>query len=91
MEKGAYVYLGWNATVTLDYLDDAVLTLVDKLFAKQMNIEQAIASTMDEAGYDPYYNARLRYYPQSAGSQTISALEPRTYTTNKSALETAIH
>ena len=91
VEKGVSVYLGWNATVTLDYLDDTVLTLVDKLFAKQMNIEQAIASTMDEAGYDPYYNARLRYYPRSAGSQTISALEPRTSTSNKSALETAIH
>jgi len=74
VEKGASVYLGWSATVSLDYLDGTVLDLLDNLFTRQMNIEQAIAGTMDEAGYDPYHGARLRYYPQTTGHQTISTL-----------------
>ena len=75
VEKGASVYLGWSATVTLDYLDSAALDLVDNLLTKQMNIEQATASTMDEAGYDPYYNARLRYYPDSAASDHLLSIK----------------
>lgn len=71
--KGASVYLGWSATVTLDYLDSAALDLVTYLLPKQLNIAQATAGTMVKAGYDPYYNARLRYYPESASHQVLSA------------------
>ena len=74
VEKGASTYLGWNATVGLDYVDDATLNLIDNLCTKEMTMEEAIATTMTEVGRDPHYNTRLKYYPPQSGSQTIREL-----------------
>lgn len=74
VQKGASTYLGWSATVILDYVDTAALNLVGNLCAKDLTVEQAAAKTMAEVGQDPYYNARLKYYPAKSGSQTICEL-----------------
>ena len=41
---------------------------------KNLTVEQAAAGTMTEVGRDPYYNARLKYYPAENGSLTIQEL-----------------
>ena len=74
VQKGASTYLGWSATVGLDYVDTAALNLADNLCTKNLTVEQAVAGTMAEVGRDPYYNARLKYYPAESGSQTIQEL-----------------
>ena len=72
--KGASVYLGWNVSVGLDYVDGAALNLIDNLCIKDMTIESAVKQTMAEAGVDPYYLACLNYYPPENGNQTIKEL-----------------
>ncbi len=74
VQKGASVYLGWSATVTLDYLDRAVINLIENLSSQQLSIEEATAQTMAKVGRDPYYDARLKYYPARSGHQTITEL-----------------
>lgn len=74
IQKGASVYLGWSATVTLDYVDEATLTLLDNLCTKEMTIAQATSETMFESGRDPYYRAYLTYSPAKIGNQTIRKL-----------------
>jgi hypothetical protein len=74
VQKGASVYLGWSATVTLDYMDRAVINLIENLSSEQLSIEEATAQTMVEIGRDPYYGARLKYYPANSGHQTIATL-----------------
>ena len=74
VQKGASTYLGWSATVVLDYVDTAAPNLVANLCTKKLTVEQATAETMAEVGHDPYYNARLKYYPVESGSQTIREL-----------------
>ena len=77
IEKGASVYLGWDATVGLDYVDKAAPILVTNLYSKGMTIEQAVERTMAEVGADPDYHASLKYYPAKSGSQTIQELISR--------------
>jgi len=73
-KKGASTYLGWNASVDLDYVDRAALDLVSNLCTEAMTVEQAIDSTMNEVGPDPTYNAFLYGYPKQSATQTIAEL-----------------
>jgi len=74
IEKGASAYLGWSATVTLDYVDNATLNLVEGLLTDNLTIEQAASRTMTDLGRDPYYGARLLYSPAGSGSRTVKEL-----------------
>ena len=74
VEKGASVYLGWSATVTLDYVDGATLNLISNLCTENLTVEQGMAKTMAELGYDPYFHARLKFLPAKSGTQTIREL-----------------
>jgi len=74
IDKGASTYLGWDASVGLDYVDGAALNLIDNLCTKDMTVEQAIVKTMAEVGLDPDYRACLKYYPAKSGSHTIKEL-----------------
>lgn len=74
IEKGASVYLGWSATVDLDYVDTATLEIINNLCTKGMPIEEALAKTVAEVGLDPYYHAQPKYYPSGAGNETIIRL-----------------
>ncbi len=77
IEKGASTYLGWDASVSLDYVDKATPILVTNLFSKGMTIKEAVDKTMAEVGPDPDYHAYLKYYPAKSGSQTIKELISR--------------
>jgi hypothetical protein len=74
IDKGASVYVGWNASVGLDYMDSSTTTLLNKLFYGKVGVEDALAATMKEAGKDPDFGASLKYYPQEAGKKTVAEL-----------------
>jgi len=74
IQKGASVYLGWQATVDLSYDDETTASLVQRLSAEQLTVEQAVTGTMAEKGPDPAWGAMLKYYPAESGNQTVKEL-----------------
>jgi len=75
--EGASVYLAWDGTVGLDYVDDATINLMQHLCATEsdeMTVEQAVFQTYLEVGPDPEYHAVLKYYPAHNGDKTLSDL-----------------
>ena len=73
-EKGASTYLGWDYNVSLEYVDEATISLIQNLCTEGLTIEEAVAKVMADKGADPYYDAVLKYYPPDTGDQTISEL-----------------
>lgn len=74
INKGAAAYLAWVATVDLDYVDDATLSLVENLCTKELTVRKAVVETMAEKGPDPHHGAELNYYPPQSGSKTLRQL-----------------
>lgn len=74
IQKGASTYLGWKASVGLNYVDEATLKLMANLSDKGMTIDQAVRETMAKIGAYPDTNARLQYYPAASGNYTIKEL-----------------
>jgi hypothetical protein len=72
--KGASAYLGWDGSVGLDYVDRAAAELISSLCTEGMTVEGAVAGTMAGIGPDPDWGARLKFYPQESGGQTIAEL-----------------
>lgn len=74
IQKGAATYLGWNASVGLDYVDEATIKLITNLTDKGMTIHQAVRETRAEIGPYPETNAQLQYYLAGSGKYTIKEL-----------------
>jgi hypothetical protein len=77
IDKGASVYLAWDRSVELDYVDDATPYLINQLCSGKLTIREAVDSTMDVIGPDPEYGAELKcyYYPPSHnGDKTLEEL-----------------
>ncbi|MFC1929530.1 hypothetical protein ACFLW6_01500 [Chloroflexota bacterium] len=74
IQKGASAYLGWDAAVSLGYVDQATPILIGNLCAEQMTIKKAVDETMTAVGSDPDYGAYLKCYPGESGNWTIRAL-----------------
>jgi len=74
IEEGASTYLGWDASVSLNYVDRAALDVLSNLCTEAMTLEQAIVSTMNGVGPDPTYNAFLFCSPKQSANQTIAEL-----------------
>jgi hypothetical protein len=70
IDKGASVYLAWDRSVELNYVDEATPYLIRQLCSEKLNIREAVDSTMDVIGPDPEYGAELKcyYYPGSHNS-----------------------
>ena len=68
VDTGVSTYLAWDGLVGLDYVDDATISLIEKLFSEGLAIEEAVAKTMAQEGPDPNYGAVLRYYPPESGT-----------------------
>jgi hypothetical protein len=68
--KGASTYLGWNGSVSLDYVDRAAAELITSLCSQGMTVEGAVA----EIEPDPDWGAGLKFYPPESGRQTIREL-----------------
>ena len=74
IERGASAYLAWNATVELDYVDGAIVSLVKNLCSERLTVKKAVDLTMATEGPDPKHGAVLKYYPRGSGSKTIGEL-----------------
>jgi hypothetical protein len=74
VERGASACTGWDASVGLDYADNATITLLERLFSNQVLLEAAVRDTMQEKRTDPNWGAKLRYYPNPSGEKTLTEL-----------------
>jgi hypothetical protein len=74
VDKGASSYLAWDATVDLDYVDEATISLIENLCSEQITITKAVSLTMAQRGPDPKYGAVLKYYPQETANKTLKQL-----------------
>jgi len=71
IDKGAKVYIGWNASISASHTDTATTQLLKHLVTEKQTIEQAVENTMKEVGPDPAKNSILQYYPLGVRDQTI--------------------
>ena len=71
IQRGALVYMGWNLPVTIDYVDNATLHLLQGLIAEEKMIGEAVLDTREDIGPDPDYDAELVFYPVSRQSEKI--------------------
>ena len=62
VDKGASVYLAWDRSVELYYVDNATPYLMNQLCSGKLTIREAVDNTMDVIGPDPNYGAELTYY-----------------------------
>ena len=72
--KGASAYMGWDASVGLDYVDHSTIALLDRLFLENLPVETAVKETLAEKSTDPTWGARLLYYPDTSGARTLSEM-----------------
>ena len=71
IQKGAKVYIGWNAMVSSSRTDQATMQLLQHLITEKQTVNQAVAETMEEIGPDQAYNSVLVYYPHELGNYAI--------------------
>jgi hypothetical protein len=64
IDKGASIYLAWDRSVELYYVDEATPYLIHQLCSEELTIRGAVNRTMDanNIGPDPNYGAELAYY-----------------------------
>lgn len=74
MGKGASAYIGYDATVGLNYSDETSAYLVEQLCSGNLTIKQAVERTMAEKGRDPHWEATLKYLPLEAANETLRKL-----------------
>jgi len=72
--KGASTYMGWNGSVSLDYVDRAAADLITNLCSGNMTVNEAALETMTGIGPDPYWGASLKFHPGESSGQTIAEL-----------------
>jgi hypothetical protein len=71
VDKGASAYIGWDASVGLDFVDSATLTLLKNIGLEKATLASAVAATLKECGRDPDFGAVLKYYPSQSGNQSL--------------------
>jgi len=74
VDKGASLFIGWSNVVTLDYVDNVTLDLLNNLCSENMTLAQGISRTTNDMGKDPYFDSNLKYYPAESGNLTVSEL-----------------
>jgi hypothetical protein len=74
MDRGASAYIGWNASVGLQYVDNASLTLIKNLCNPEYTLKEAVNATISREGDDPNTGAELKYYPEESSGMKISEL-----------------
>jgi len=77
VDKGASVYVGWNGSVELYYVDEATPHLVEQLCSGNLTIKEAVDNTMSAIGPDPVHKAGLEHYPtypSDSGGKTLQEL-----------------
>ncbi len=74
VQKGASVFIGWNDSVLLSYVDKATGTLLENLCTEELSIAGAVADTAMQVGLDPEYGAALEYFPIPGDYKTLSQI-----------------
>jgi hypothetical protein len=77
IDKGASMYLAWDRSVDLYYVDNATPYLMNQLCSEQLTVREAVDNTMAAKGPDPNYGANLTFYyaPESHnGDKTLEEL-----------------
>jgi hypothetical protein len=74
VDKGASVYVAWNGSVELDYVDNATPYLIRQLCSGNMTIKEAVDSTRDVMGPDLKHWSGLEYYPSGSGDKKLEEL-----------------
>jgi len=74
IQKGASIYIAWDASVMLGYVDSSTSVLIEKLCSYELTVKEAVAQTMAKEGPDPIYNSVLKYYPRQSASKNLSEL-----------------
>lgn len=65
IRKGAEVYIGWDAPVSVNHTDQATVNLLQSLILHKRTIKEAVDQTNYDVGSDPTYNSTLQYYPDT--------------------------
>ena len=73
-DKGASIYIAWDASVMLNYVDNATLVLIKKLCSDGITVKEAVVQTMNEQGRDPNYGSVLGCYPGQSAFQNLNQL-----------------
>lgn len=68
--KGATVYIGWTKKVDADHTDRETVSLLRNLLEHNKTVADAVARVTA----DWQYSSKMSFYPESAGSLTISRL-----------------
>jgi len=63
VRKGAKAVVGWSARVSAEHTDAATEHLLRHLLIDNLGLQEAVAQTMAEVGWDPQYGGRLLSYP----------------------------
>jgi hypothetical protein len=74
VDKGASVYVAWNGSVELYYVDDATPYLMRQLCSGNLTIEEAVDNTMDVIGPDPEHGSGLKCYPSGGADKKLEEL-----------------
>ena len=77
IDKGASIYLAWDRSVELYYVDEATPYLVRQLCSEELTFREAATNTMDAIGPDPNHGAELQLYYNPAshnGDKTLKEL-----------------
>lgn len=74
IKKGASVYIGWDASLLLDYADSAALVLLENLVKRKMTVKQAVEQCIEEVGIEPVDKARLKFYPETCRDLKLEEL-----------------
>jgi len=62
IDKGASIYLAWDRSVELYYVDEATPYLIGQLCSEELTFREAADNTMNAAGPDPNHGAELQFY-----------------------------
>jgi len=74
LAKGAAAYVGWDASLGLEYADQATSIFLDRLVKEKATLRQSVEFAMQEAGADPTWGAELQYLPPIAAEKTLDQM-----------------
>jgi len=63
IDRGASAFVSWDANVSAQHTDEAILPFLRHLLGGKESAQEAAKDTLDEIGPDPHFGARLVAYP----------------------------
>jgi hypothetical protein len=75
VDRGASIYLAWDRSVELHYVDEATPYLISQLCSEELTFREAANNTMDVIGPDPNHGAELQFYYNPASHNGDKTLE----------------